>query len=233
MPGAGERRPPLVLFLSDFERLCPQQGNAHTAKEGETYEMVNGEPTFTEYVTNNPDGKTLAQMVGLTCAVRDSAFPMLQTWQYYKQTLQPWGIEAIETWMADNADTGNILPQISRTQEESERYSELMNPIKTYMQEQANKLITGSIRPEEFIICKDGTEGIHGTVQECTYLGLNTHYTIDTDQGDSVEIVEESSIGEGLKKGEKVLLKVKKEKINVFTKDGDTNLIRSDAYEKQ
>ena len=55
-----------------------------------------------------------------------------------------------------------------------------------------------SIRPEEFIICKDGTDGIHGTVQECTYLGLNTHYTIDTDQGDSVEIVEESSIGEGL-----------------------------------
>ena len=90
-----------------------------------------------------------------------------------------------------------------------------------------------SIRPEEFIICQDGTDGIHGTVQECTYLGLNPHYTIDTDQGDSVEIVEESSIGEGLKKGEKVLLKVKKEKINVFTKDGDTNLIRSDAYEKQ
>ena len=97
----------------------------------------------------------------------------------------------------------------------------------------AEQEVRCSIRPEEFIICKDGTEGIHGTVQECTYLGLNTHYTIDTDQGDSVEIVEESSIGEGLKKGEKVLLKVKKEKINVFTKDGDTNLIRSDAYEKQ
>lgn len=97
----------------------------------------------------------------------------------------------------------------------------------------AEQEVRCSIRPEEFIICKDGTEGIHGTVQECTYLGLNTHYTIDTDQGDSVEIVEESSIGEGLKKGEKVLLKVKKEKINVFTKDGGTNLIRSDAYEKQ
>lgn len=90
-----------------------------------------------------------------------------------------------------------------------------------------------SIRPEEFMICQEGTEGIRGTVQECTYLGLNTHYTIDTDEGDSVEIVEESTIGEGLKKGEKVLLKVKKEKINVFNKDGDRNLIRSDAYEKQ
>ena len=90
-----------------------------------------------------------------------------------------------------------------------------------------------SIRPEEFVICQEGTEGIRGTVQECAYLGLNTHYTIDTDEGDSVEIVEESTIGEGLKKGEKVLLKVKKEKINVFNKDGDRNLIRSDAYEKQ
>ena len=56
----------------------------------------------------------------------------------------------------------------------------------------AEQEVRCSIRPEEFIICKDGTDGIHGTVQECTYLGLNTHYTIDTDQGDSVEIVEES-----------------------------------------
>ena len=90
-----------------------------------------------------------------------------------------------------------------------------------------------SIRPEEFVICKEDSEGIPGTVQECTYLGLNTHYTIDLDKGEPVEIVEESSIGEGLKKGERVLLKVKKEKINVFNKDGDRNLVRSDAYEKQ
>lgn len=123
---------------------------ANYGEEGKTYEMINGEPTFTEYMTNNPDGKTLAQMVGLTCAVRDSAFPMLQTWQYYKQTLQPWGIDAIKTWMKDEADTSNVLPQISRTQEESGRFSELMNPIKTYMQEQANKVITGSVSSEEW-----------------------------------------------------------------------------------
>lgn len=112
--------------------------------------MKDGEPVFTEYMTKNSDGKTLAQMVGLTCAVRDSAFPMLQTWQFYKQTLQPWGVDAIETWMNDNADTSNILQQISRTQEESERFSELMNPIKTYMQEQANKVITGAVSPDDW-----------------------------------------------------------------------------------
>lgn len=90
-----------------------------------------------------------------------------------------------------------------------------------------------SIRPEEFIISKEGTEGIRGTVKEFTYLGLNTHYSIETDQGETVEIVEESSIGEELKEGQQVLLKVKREKINVFDSAGDVNLIRSDAYEKQ
>lgn len=123
---------------------------ANYGEEGKNYEMKDGEPVFTEYMTKNSDGKTLAQMVGLTCAVRDSAFPMLQTWQFYKQTLQPWGVDAIETWMNDNADTSNILPQISRTQEESERFSELMNPIKTYMQEQANKVITGAVSPDDW-----------------------------------------------------------------------------------
>lgn len=140
---------------------------ANYGEEGKTYEMKDGEPVFTEYMTNNPDGKTFAQMIGLTCAVRDSAFPMLQTWQFYKQTLQPWGVESIETWMNDNADTSNILPQISRTQEESERYSELMNPIKTYMQEQANKVITGAISVDEWdnVVEKIGQMGIDEVVK--------------------------------------------------------------------
>ena len=69
-------------------------------------------------------------------------------------------------------------------------------------------------------------------VKEFTYLGLNTHYSIDTDQGETVEIVEESSIRDELKEGQQVLLKVKWEKINVFNSTGDINLIRNDAYEK-
>ena len=89
-----------------------------------------------------------------------------------------------------------------------------------------------SIRPEEFIICKDGSEGIRGTVKECTYLGLNTHYYIDTDEGDTVEIVEESSIKDDLKEGQAVLLKIKCEKVNVFDKAGEVNLVRGEAYEK-
>lgn len=85
-----------------------------------------------------------------------------------------------------------------------------------------------SIRPEEFIISENGSgEGIRGIVKESAYLGLNTHYYIDTDQGQTVELVKESSIDEDLKEGQSVLLKIKKEKINVFNQEGDINLVRS------
>ena len=90
-----------------------------------------------------------------------------------------------------------------------------------------------SIRPEEFVICKEGSDGIKGTVKEFVYLGLNTHYYIDTDAGETVEIIEESSLKEELKEGQSVLLKVKKEKITVFNHTGERNLVRSEAYEKQ
>lgn len=124
---------------------------ANYGKEGVSYEIKDGVPTFTEYMTNNENGKTLAQMVGLTCAVRDSAFPMLQSWDYYKQTLQPWGINAIETWMADEPNTSRVLPAtLSRTTEEGEIYTEVMNQVTTYMLEEANKAITGKTNASDW-----------------------------------------------------------------------------------
>lgn len=101
------------------------------------------------------------------------------------------------------------------------------------LQKAEDQEVICSIRPEEFVICKEGGEGIKGTVKEFVYLGLNTHYYIDTDAGETVEIIEESSLEEELKEGQSVVLKVKKEKINVFNQIGDRNLVRSEAYEKQ
>ncbi len=89
-----------------------------------------------------------------------------------------------------------------------------------------------SIRPEEFVIGANEGEGVRGTVKEFTYLGLNTHYFVDTEDGQTVEIVEESSVDDELQPGQKVLLQVKKHKINVFTQDGSRNLVRSDSYER-
>lgn len=91
--------------------------------------------------------------------------------------------------------------------------------------------VSCSIRPEEFIIDKKGGDGIRGIVKEYTYLGLNTHYFVETEDNTVVEIIEESSIEEELKPNQQVSLKIKKHKINVFNEGGDRNLVRSEAYE--
>ena len=88
-----------------------------------------------------------------------------------------------------------------------------------------------SIRPEEFIIAREG-EGIRGTVKEQVYLGMHTHYFVETGFGDNVEIIEESTSDEELKEGQEVVLQVKFNKINVFDHSGDVNLTRGVAYEK-
>lgn len=99
------------------------------------------------------------------------------------------------------------------------------------LKQTAGQEVLCSVRPEEFVISPDGTEGISGVVKEYTYLGLNTHYFVETDDGQkTVEIVEESSIEDELKPGQRVLLQVKKHKINIFNKEGSVNLVRSEAF---
>lgn len=111
----------------------------------------------------------------------------------------------------------------------SDTYTEEIEILKNA----ADQDVLCSIRPEEFVICKDGGEGIHGIVRESTYLGLNTHYYIETASKETMEIVEESSLEDDLKENQPVVLRVKKNKINVFNQAGDINLVRSEAYEKQ
>lgn len=83
-----------------------------------------------------------------------------------------------------------------------------------------------SIRPEEFIITQESEEGFRGKVKESMYLGLNTHYFVELDTGNTVEIIQESSMDDILSKGTNVSLKVKKEKINLFDQTGEHNLLK-------
>ncbi len=76
-----------------------------------------------------------------------------------------------------------------------------------------------SIRPEEFIL-QSGGEGIEGEILSSVFLGLNTTYFIKLYNGDTAEIVEESSISSILENGTKVRLGLKLDKINVFKESG-------------
>lgn len=82
-----------------------------------------------------------------------------------------------------------------------------------------------SIRPEEFIIKNQG-KGITGTIIDNMFLGINTHYIVETENGDKVEIIQESEIDGIQGIGEKVVLGVKTEKINVFDYETEVNITK-------
>ena len=87
------------------------------------------------------------------------------------------------------------------------------------------KAVKVSIRPEEFVIVGQDEEGIDGIVEYSTFLGLNTHYIVTLNSGERVEIIQESRIEDILEKGSFIRLRVKGEKINVFTEDGSKALV--------
>ncbi len=81
-----------------------------------------------------------------------------------------------------------------------------------------------SVRPEDFLI-NDGDEGIGATIDDSIFLGLMTHYFVTLETGERAVIIQESTISSILEKGTLIKLKVNIEKINVFTEDGEKNLL--------
>ena len=83
-----------------------------------------------------------------------------------------------------------------------------------------------SIRPEEFVIDENqAKDGIKAFIDSSVFLGLNTHYFARLESGEKIEIVQESKIDSIIPKGTEVYLKVKQDKINVFTEDGSRNIL--------
>lgn len=98
----------------------------------------------------------------------------------------------------------------------------LKNVNEKYLKNQPVKI---SVRPEELLLC-DTREGvIKAKITESIFLGLNTHYTVELEDGYSAEIIQESTITNILEVGEEIFLNINTEKINVFTEDGNVNIL--------
>ena len=114
-------------------------------KEGESYQMIDGIPTYTEMITN-PDvngGKPMGQMIAKYARASYSA-PMIQSENYMKQYAKlDVQKQAIDTW-SDTKQTEYALPYVLMTAEENSEYSAIMADINTYRQEELYKFITGT-----------------------------------------------------------------------------------------
>lgn len=116
--------------------------------ENVSFKMVDGNPVYTDLITNNPDGKSIFQMLkGYIC---EGYGPYIQDERYLKQyyTLpQQW--DAIKRW----ADTNTVLydlPPITYNEEESEEFSEIMAEVTPYQSQTLREFILGAQPIEAF-----------------------------------------------------------------------------------
>ncbi|MBR3761392.1 MAG: extracellular solute-binding protein [Lachnospiraceae bacterium] len=106
--------------------------------EGESYEVVNGEKQWTDWVNNNPDGWT-AGMAKSAYSRGASNGPMVQE---YRKKDTPQQEDATTRWANSNA-ADYVLPSLSIPGEDASEYSKISGDITTYYQEMIVKYITG------------------------------------------------------------------------------------------
>ncbi len=104
--------------------------------------------------------------------------------------------------------------------------------------EMKDQKVKASIRPEELVVDVNNKEGIKAFIDDAVFLGLNTHYFVHFEDGETAEIVQESKIDSIIEKGTEIRLGVKTEKINIFDENGDHNLVEGvvndyDIYTKE
>lgn len=105
----------------------------------------------------------------------------------------------------------------------NEYSAELLTVAEQYKSSQNVQI---SVRPEEFLLNRDeNAYGLKGTVTDAVFLGLNTHYFVNLDSGEDVEIIQESSIEDTLSRGARISLTINTEKVNVFLADGSENIL--------
>lgn len=117
--------------------------------EGVSYEMVDGYPTYTELITNNPDGLTMQQALAqYTMAWADG--PMVQDKAYMEQyATRPQQQAALAKW-SDTSAVDYFVPNISVAEEDQAEYNKLWADIDTYISEMFVKYITGQASLDDY-----------------------------------------------------------------------------------
>ena len=117
--------------------------------EGESYEMKDGKPVYTDLILNNPDGMSVAQaLAAYTRASTSGAGIQSEDYidQYYAQDNQKKALElSMKTDMGEH-----MFPPTSVSEENQDRYSEIMSQVKTLADEMEASFICGTTPMSEW-----------------------------------------------------------------------------------
>ncbi|MDQ0224460.1 extracellular solute-binding protein [Metabacillus niabensis] len=110
--------------------------------EGKSYEMIDGNPTYTEEITNNPDGLPMTQALGKYIRASYGG-PLIQDKRYLEQYYElPEQKDAVKIW-GETAENKINMPPTTLNVEESEEFNSIMSDINTYYDETVINFIMG------------------------------------------------------------------------------------------
>lgn len=111
--------------------------------EGVTYTMVDGYPTYTDFVNQNKDDVMSKYM---RCSVNGA---MIQDPRYIEQYYDtPEQVAALKMWA--QTDYGKyILPPVTIATEDSAEVASIINKVNTFAEEMETKFITGALELNE------------------------------------------------------------------------------------
>lgn len=133
------------LFYSEEGNLLKNFG-----VEGKTYVLENNYPKYTDEILNNTDGLSISQALSKYTRASTPSPGLIDPRyheQYYQLEEQQ---DAMKLWnkIADRA-LSVTLPQVTFTNEESEKISNIHSNIDAYLEEQTTKIIMGLLPIED------------------------------------------------------------------------------------
>lgn len=113
--------------------------------EGESYNMVDGKPVYTDVILKNPDGLSINETLQLYCRATSPAPGFKQAPEYLEQYYQyPQQIESLKLWEnGTDAARKTLLSGLQPTSEENDKISSLRTDLTTYVKEKRWAFITG------------------------------------------------------------------------------------------
>ncbi len=140
--------------------------------EGESYEMVDGKPQFTDLVTNNPD-MAFDIAISVYCEFNGGGYYVLneKTDSNYTEVQ----LAARQNWL-ENSDGANVYPSYAALNaEESAIYGAKIGDVDTYVEEMTLKYIIGAepLTDESFQTYQATLDGFG--MQECIQVYQNAY----------------------------------------------------------
>ena len=118
--------------------------------EGVSYTMDNGIAKYTDIITNNKNGVSMAAMLNTYTRAATYGGPFVQEYNYLEQYAQcPQQKEALKIWMDQDGESCKV-PALYFTEEEQYDISQKLTAVQTYSQEMFYRFLSGAESLDNF-----------------------------------------------------------------------------------